>query len=291
MKEMSIINFIKKYSKQLLTILLLIVISLPFLLEVFNFDMYVKLIKYFFSTIDFKDGIAIYINFTLLIFTIIGIFVNIEVLKFYLKSHNDILEQNKEIQKQNEKMNKENNDPLVTLKLLNKEGLLFLRLKNSGNSAAYNVRIEIEKEIIYKNSNYKTLNKLPIFNNLSILDRDEEIQIFYDSAFEFYNDLNEKILDSEIKIIYYNKPEHKRKDANDGKVSYNSILSFKELDGILYIHEYTLKDISKNLERLGDALIVNLEEDNEINNSLNKIANILEKFNIKNIHTRRWNKY
>lgn len=291
MKEMSIINFIKKYSKELLTILLLIVIFLPFLLEVFNFDMYVKLIKYFFSTIDFKDGIAIYINFTLLIFTIIGIFVNIEVLKFYLKSHNDILEQNKEIQKQNEKMNRENNDPLVTLKLLNKDGLLFLRLKNSGNSAAYNVRVEIEKEIIYKNSNYETLNKLPIFNNLSILDRDEEIQIFYDSAFEFYNDLNEKILDSEIKIIYYNKPEHKRKDDNDGKVSYNSILSFKELDGILYIHEYTLRDISKNLERLGDALIVNLDEDNEINNSLNKIANILEKFNIKNIHTRRWNKY
>lgn len=283
------LNNIKKNLKVLTVLLfiLLLIILLPFLIEIIGADAYIIFINTFFKDIKFKEGLSIYIDFTLLLFTIVSVYVNLKVLNFYLKSHDEILKQNEKIQEKNEKMNRENNNPLVTLKLINQEGMLYLKLKNSGNSPAYDIKIKFFKEIVYDKSDYITLNKLPIFNNLSILDKEEEIKIFFNSAHEFYINEKNQNLETDITITYYNKPFHKRDSKEDGKKEYNSILSFKELNGILYIHDYTLKDISQTLEKLGDSLMLNIIEDSHTNNLLKEISKNIEKLDLKNNSVRR----
>lgn len=272
----------KNTIKTIITILLtFLIVTIPFILNEYNFKWYIDFVKHFFIKIDFKDGLSIYIQIALLFFSILGIILSYKVLKFYLKSHNEIM--------------KQNNTPLVTLKVINKDGLLYLKLKNSGNSIAYDINIDIEKTIPYDMSPYKTLNDLPIFKKLSFLDIGEEVMFFFDSAINFYNKPENKELEVAIKINFFSIPKHKRKKENSGKETYETLLSFKELEGLLYISGYGFKEVAKNIETLSHALILNLEEDKNIEIALKEISqniNNLKKFSNSELKRRyKWKNY
>lgn len=264
------------FFKFILTFIIILTIGIiPFIIKFITPKFYQNFVNLFLKSTNFKDTVSIYINMMALLFGIAGTIVNILILRFYLKSHNDIM-------KQTEKINRENNSPLVTLKLLVKEGVLYLKLKNSGNSAAYDISVNFENTIIYDSSPYETLNNLPLFKNLSILDRDEELIFFFDDSISFYSIPENKNLEVKTTISFFNKPAHKRTDENYSEDKYETILSFKELDGILYTKEYSIKDVSNNIEVLAHALILNLEEDKNIEKNLNNISITLENIS-KNI--------
>lgn len=226
-------------------------IVIPFIIKVTNYEWYLEFKNYFFPKEKFISGIDLYISMIIMILTGAGIITNFLVLKFYLKSHNDIL-------KQNERINKENSSPIVTLKIIQKNGLLYLKLKNSGNSPAFDINIKFSKEIKYPLSEYSTLNKLPIFERLSLLEKGEEIIFYFDSAKNFYSKKENNSLEVETTISFKDKITDCKK-----RQEYKTLLSFKEYEGMLYIHEVGLKDIVKKMDKLSHSLIINFEHQNK----------------------------
>lgn len=242
-------NFIKLLV--IASLVMLIIVSIPYIIKIENYMWYLSFKNYFFLKDKFSVGINLYISTIVMIFTGAGVITNFLVLKFYLNSHNDIL-------KQNERINEENNSPLVTLKLIQKNGLLYLKLKNSGNSPAFDINIKFSKEIKYPLSEYSTLNKLPIFERLSLLEKGEEIIFYFDSAKDFYSKKENNSLEVEITISFKDKITDCKK-----RQEYKTLLSFKEYGGMLYIHEVGLKDIVKKMHNLSHSLIINFEHQNK----------------------------
>ncbi|MGL5983291.1 MAG: hypothetical protein ACRCZR_08180 [Cetobacterium sp.] len=169
-----------------------------------------------------------------------SILVNLWILNFYLYSHNEIIMKHEE-----------ENYPLVTLRVISKNnGLIYLRLKNAGNNPAYNVNINLKDDLEYKLSPYKTLNSLPMFQNLSILEK-EEIEIFYDSSYEFFSNKKNIELEIDMVITYY------LDSRNNNKKIVESKLSFKEIAGILYVSQKNMGDLVRELSEIKHGLLIN----------------------------------
>lgn len=169
-----------------------------------------------------------------------SILVNLWILHFYLHSHNEIIMKHEE-----------ENYPLVTLRVISKNnGLIYLRLKNAGNNPAYNININLKDDLEYKLSPYKTLNNLPMFQNLSILEK-EEIEIFYDGAYEFFSNKKNIELEIDMVITYYLDSRNKKKKIVESK------LSFKEIAGILYVPQKNTSDLVRELSEIKHGLFIN----------------------------------
>lgn len=187
-------------------------------------------------------------------YIIVSIIINALVLWFYLWSFNE-----------NSKKEELKNKPILTLKFtFDNKGLIYLNLKNSGKTPAYNINVKFDEEIPYPYSSYKTLNKLPLFNNLAFLDAGECISIFYDGARSFFEQYPEKeTWEIPTKIDY------EIDDIVDGKIikksepTKNVILSFKETSGLCYTSEENLSDLTNEIRSLKHFLMLNLIKEND----------------------------
>ena len=77
--------------------------------------------------------------------------------------------------------------PAVSLKMVPDKtnfNLLNLVLKNTGGGPAYDVSVEFSPDLPYSKS--KTVNQLNVFNNLPLLDKGEEIEIFFASTIQYF---------------------------------------------------------------------------------------------------------
>lgn len=190
----------------------------------------------YFKYLHFNGIFSIY-------YTIVSVIINGLVLWFYLWSF-----------KKNAENIRLENMPMISLKpSFNKDGLIYLNLKNSGKTPAYNLKIIFHQDIPYSNSPYKTLNNLPLFNNLSFLDAMENITFFYDSAYEFFDQHPEReTWEIKIDISYEANSSGDKREL----VQKESYLSFKETSGICYIKSKTLGDIVSEINELKHAVVL-----------------------------------
>ena len=82
-------------------------------------------------------------------------------------------------------MSLEKTIPNVVVDFDLEEGLLFFRIENASDYEASQIKISSNRNI-YALQKRKTLNKLPIFNNLLYLPPRKEIKIFVDQIDSFF---------------------------------------------------------------------------------------------------------
>lgn len=192
---------------------------------------------FYFKYLHFNDIFTTY-------YTIVSVIINALVLWFYLWSFRQSL-----------KNNKLDNLPIITLKpTFNQDGLIYINLKNSGKTPAYNLSITFDDLIPYKDSPYKFLNNLPLFNNLSFLDASDCITFFYDGAYDFFS--KDPMRENwEVKITLTYEIDYFLETKE--KITRNSVFSFKETSGICYVKTNNLGNISKELNELKHAIVLN----------------------------------
>lgn len=154
----------------------------------------------YFEIFDFKTNSDQLSRLTVLFYIISSIvgFLLLLVTLFYLfETRKSVAE----LKKQRENLE----SPAVTVRIVPDKihkHLLNVLIRNTGNWPAYNVNINFTPDLPY----YKTtLNNLPVFNNLPVLEKGESIELFFESAIDYFSSINPK--KTKIKIDYFNSPK------------------------------------------------------------------------------------
>lgn len=195
--------------------------------------------------------------------TAVGVIINIllfVVTFFYLLATRKMVE---EMRKQRESVEM----PVVSIKIVPDSklfGLLNLNVKNTGGSPAYDVSITFDPDIKYKKS---SLNELTMFQNMPVLDKNENIEFLFGSAHEYFNSNNPKSTTAKIK--YYLKPKDVKpnhsKERND-PIERSIRINFEERKGQLYANKSSMDDLVKEIEEIKQGLLMILagEKKNDI---------------------------
>jgi hypothetical protein len=144
------------------------------------------------------------------------------------------------------------NDPAITVKIIpdkDQPNLLNVWIKNTGGGPAYDIHIGFEPDLLYRDT---TINKLKLLNNISLLERGEEIEFYFDSAIDYLN--SEKIQESKVTLEYYRCPKGDNKKQNSIIRKYN--IKIDERKGLRFASKKNLNDLVLEIEELKQALLI-----------------------------------
>jgi len=146
-------------------------------------------------------------------------------------------------------------EPAVSLKIVPDKkdpNFLFVIMKNTGGGPAYDVSVVFTPDLKYSDS---SLNQLKMFNNMPLLDKNEEIKFFFDSAVNLFDSENSK--ETTVKITYYKTPK-----ANVWAKQYTRefAVDFEERKGQLYLSRRDIHDLVNEVEELKQVLLIGAVE-------------------------------
>jgi hypothetical protein len=134
-----------------------------------------------------------------------------------------------------------------------------LNLKNTGGSAAYDVSVKFDPDIPYENS--ITLNQLNMFHRMALLDKGESVELFLDSAPEYFK--SNKPKKTKATVEYYTTPLYQRERNPEPKTRIIEI-DLEERKTQMQIRNRTMNDLVKEIEELKQGLLLiarDIEED------------------------------
>ena len=135
-------------------------------------------------------------------------------------------------------------------------GILNICVKNTGGSPAYDVSIKFDPDLPYKES---SLNTLAMFNNMPVIDKNENIEFLFASAHIYFNSESPKSTTAEIQ--YYRKPRVITQDNEPIKRTIK--INLEERRGQLYTNRNGLHDLVKEVEEIKQGLMMLLAEKEE----------------------------
>lgn len=150
--------------------------------------------------------------------------------------------------------------PAVSLKIIPDKSnfnLLNMVLKNTGGGPAYDVSVNFSPDLPYSKS--KTVNQLNVFNNLPLLDKGEEIEIFFASTIQYFESDSPK--ETTVTISYYKNQEHDRINEKATIIKYQ--LNIEERKGQRFVSYKDLNDLVTEVEELKQAILLLLTKDEE----------------------------
>lgn len=135
---------------------------------------------------------------------------------------------------------KDSNRPWVHLTVsVGKINMLYMNIRNTGKSPAYNISFKFDPDINYYSE--ITLSKVKIFNTLSILENGQEIKFFFNSLLEI-KDRPQSQLSTNVTITY--------QDSKGKLYSENYLLELDQFNGLLYIEDSNLNDLHRDLQEI-----------------------------------------
>lgn len=156
-------------------------------------------------------------------------------------------------------------EPVISIKIVpdSQDGVILkLLMKNTGGSPAYDISVEFEPDLPYHTT---TLNQLKMFKKLPLLDKNETIEFFFDSAIEYFQKNNPKF--TVAKITYYKSPQIVNKTQKEPNIRYIEI-DLEERDDHLQLATRNFTDLVNEIEELKHSLIffakeITLQKGNE----------------------------
>lgn len=148
--------------------------------------------------------------------------------------------------------------PAVSVKIIPDQtnfNLLNLVLRNTGGGAAYDVSVNFSPDLPYSKS--KTVNQLNVFNNLPLLDKGEEIEIFFASTIQYFESNNPK--ETTVTISYFRNQEHEKAFEKPNVISYK--LNIEERKGQRFVSYKGLNELVTQVEELKHAILMFLTKD------------------------------
>lgn len=145
-------------------------------------------------------------------------------------------------------------EPAVSIKAVpsaDAANILNLVLKNTGNSAAYDVSVTFDPDIPYKDR--ITLNQLNMFHSMALLDKGESIEVFLASAVEYFN--SNKPKKTKATLEYYTTPRYQREINPEPRVRIIEI-DLEERKDQRQIRTRTMDDMVKEIEELKQGLLI-----------------------------------
>jgi hypothetical protein len=142
-------------------------------------------------------------------------------------------------------------EPIVTLRLMpdsKSSNLLTFHIKNTGGGPAYDLNIKLTPDLPYGKS---TINNLPMFKRMPLLEKGEEISFLFDSYINYSKSNNPKQVNA--KTTYYTLPSGSRTSK---KLVREFEISLDEREGQMQIIKKDLSEVVKELEELKHALII-----------------------------------
>ncbi|MBL1214777.1 MAG: hypothetical protein HND52_15570 [Ignavibacteriae bacterium] len=127
----------------------------------------------------------------------------------------------------------------------------FVRIRNTGNSTAYNIKVKFSNELYYINST--SINDLQIFKNLPVLSKDEEISFFLSAIPEFFK--FSKFYQSEVSVSYNKYPSDKYIATDKYVIDLNIYRSLAKLK------KATINDLVSEMKQLKEAIIIKLSNE------------------------------
>lgn len=143
--------------------------------------------------------------------------------------------------------------PVITLRLIpdsKNSNLLNFSLKNTGGGPAYDINIHLTPDLSYGNS---SLNNLSMFKNMSILESNEEITFFFDSAINYFSKNNPNPKEVKANITFYTLPKDTR---GSKRLSRQINIKIDEREGQMQIIKKDVTDLVKEIEELKHAIII-----------------------------------
>jgi hypothetical protein len=135
---------------------------------------------------------------------------------------------------------KESNRPRVHLTVsVGKINMLYMNIRNTGKSPAYNIAFKFDPDINYYSE--ITFSKVKIFNALSILENGQEIKFFFNSLLEI-KDRPQSQQSTKVTITY--------QDSRGKLFKENYLLDLDQFNGLLYIEEFNLTDLHRDLQEI-----------------------------------------
>ncbi len=153
-------------------------------------------------------------------------------------------------------------EPVVSIKAVpspDSHNILNLNLKNTGGSAAYDVSVKFDPDIPYEDS--ITLNQLNMFHRMALLDKGESVELFLDSAPEYFK--SNKPKKTKATVEYYTTPLYQREQNPKPKTRIIEI-DLEERKKQMQIRNRTMNDLVKEIEELKQGLLLiarDIEED------------------------------
>ncbi|RMA90898.1 hypothetical protein [Priestia megaterium] len=213
--------------KSLTYLLIIILFAVCLLLEITRLFLKLKLDDDFFSALgSVADSLASLTGIGVLLFTYFAL---------------------QEARKQREIAD----EPVVTIRLLpdiKNNNFLSFTLKNTGGGPAYDLSVKFNPDLPYGEG---TLNNLNMFKQMSLLDKNEEVNFLFDSAFEYYN--SNHPMTTMATVIYYKHP----KDQKKGKAILRDFeINFEERKGQMNLITRDISDLVKEVQELKHAIVI-----------------------------------
>ena len=150
-------------------------------------------------------------------------------------------------------------EPVVSVRIVpdsNNFGILNINVKNTGGGPAYNVSVKFEPDLPYHSS---SINKLRMFNDMPVLDKNETIEFLFASAHSYFNSENSKTTTAFIE--YYRRPKTNKVKGNE-PVKREIKIDLEERAGQLYVNRNGMHDLVKEVEEIKQGILMLLTEKN-----------------------------
>ena len=147
-------------------------------------------------------------------------------------------------------------EPIVSARIVpdgNNFGMLNMNVRNTGGGPAYNVSIKFDPDLPYQES---SINSLKMFNDMPVLDKNENIEFLFASAHAYFNSSNPK--STVAKIQYYRKPV--AIGEKDEPIRREIMINIDERKGQLYVNRNGLHDLEKEVEEIKQGLLMLLAD-------------------------------
>jgi hypothetical protein len=131
---------------------------------------------------------------------------------------------------------------------MEQNNFFFVKIKNSGNSTAYNIDINFSENLLSITS--KSINDFYLFKRIPALNKNEEISFFLSDAKSLLNNGNTKTM---VNINYSNSPNSLSKPTNN---SYEIDLGIYQ--DLLQLTRPSNSDLFEEMRSLKEALLLNL---------------------------------
>ncbi|CAH1218966.1 hypothetical protein PAECIP111892_04637 [Paenibacillus auburnensis] len=135
--------------------------------------------------------------------------------------------------------------------------ILVVTLKNTGGAPAYDVSVQFTPDLPYDDGG---INDLDIFKRMPYLDKNEVVEFFFASTYEYFKSDSPKR--ATANITYYKTPlvEHNK---NNQPIRRTVALNIEERKGHLYIPRNGVHDLVKEVEELKQGVLILLAQRNQ----------------------------
>jgi hypothetical protein len=153
--------------------------------------------------------------------------------------------------KESRKQRENADEPVVTIRLvpeMKNNNFLYFVLKNTGGGPAYDISVTFNPDLPYGD---ETLNKLNMFKRMPLLDRNEEVNFLFDSAFDYYESNNPKF--TKATLTYYRQPKDSKRVRS---VVREFEIDFEERKGQMHLITRDMSDLVKEIQELKHAIFI-----------------------------------